>query len=103
VFVEIRINNKVLATPFVVQPSTKPISCRIGGTCLEIIPLPVQTFTIHVSMTTIVNQPMEGSERFNEKHDEPINPSFTILDSRLKSLEFISTSVPLTPHQIGIG
>ncbi len=37
---------------------------------------------------------MEGNERSNKEHVEPINPSFTILDNRLESLESISTSVP---------
>jgi hypothetical protein len=41
---------------------------------------------------------MEGSERFDKKQVEFINPSFTILDSRLESLEFLSANVPLTPH-----
>jgi hypothetical protein len=54
-------------------------------------------------MTTVFNQPVEGSERSNKKHDELVNLSFTILDSRLKYLEFMSINVPLTPHQIGIG
>jgi hypothetical protein len=44
-----------------------------------------------------------GNERFDKEHDELVNPSYTILDNRLKSLEFLSTNVPLTPHQIGIG
>ncbi len=44
---------------------------------------------------------MEGSERFDKEHVELVNLSFTILDNRLAYLEFISTSVPLTPHQIG--
>jgi hypothetical protein len=44
---------------------------------------------------------MEGNERSDKEHVEHGNPSFTILDSRLESLEFISISVPLTPHQIG--
>jgi hypothetical protein len=46
---------------------------------------------------------MEGSERFDKKQDEHVNPTYTMLDNRLKSLEFLSTSVPLTPHHIGIG
>jgi hypothetical protein len=54
-------------------------------------------------MTTIVDQPMEGSERSDKKQNEPMNILFTILNSRLKFLEFISTNVPLTPHQISIG
>ncbi len=39
---------------------------------------------------------VEGSDRFDKKHEEPINPSYTIIDNRLESLEFISTNVPLT-------
>ncbi len=54
-------------------------------------------------MTIIVNQLVEDSERSNKEQVELVNPSFTILDSRLESLEFISTSIPMTPHQIGIG
>jgi hypothetical protein len=49
-------------------------------------------------MTTIVRQLVEGSERFDKEQVELVNPSFTILDNRLEYLEFISTSVPLTPH-----
>jgi hypothetical protein len=101
--VKIGTSSKVPTTPYVVQLVTKPISPLRGETCLEIIPLPIQTFIIPISMTTIVSQPMEGSERFDKKQDEPMNPSFIILDSRLKSLEFISISVLITPHQISIG
>jgi hypothetical protein len=54
-------------------------------------------------MTIVVNQPMEGIERFDKKQDELVNPSFTILDNRFKILEFISISVLLITHQIGIG
>jgi hypothetical protein len=39
VFVEIGTSSKILATSFVVQLITKPISPLRGGTCLEIIPL----------------------------------------------------------------
>jgi hypothetical protein len=42
------------------------------------------------------------SERFDKEHVEPIDPSFIVLDSRVKRLEFLSTSLPMTPHQIGI-
>jgi hypothetical protein len=54
-------------------------------------------------MTTVISQHVEGSERFDTEQVEPVNPSSTILDSRLESLEFISINVLLTPHQIGIG
>jgi hypothetical protein len=46
---------------------------------------------------------MEGSERYDKEQVELVNLSFTILNSRLGSLEFITTIVLLTPHQIGIG
>jgi hypothetical protein len=46
---------------------------------------------------------MEGSERSDKKHDENVNPSFTIVDSGLESLKFTCTNVPLTPHHISIG
>jgi len=41
---------------------------------------------------------MEVSERYDKKHDEFVSPTYTILDNRLKSLEFLSINVPLTPH-----
>jgi hypothetical protein len=89
--------------PFMGRRVTKPVSPLEGGTSLEIIPLHVQTFIIHVQITIVVSQHVEGSERFNNKHDEHVNPTYTILDNRLESLEFLSTSILLTPHQIGIG
>ncbi len=46
---------------------------------------------------------MRGSERFAKEHVELVDPSFTILDSRIKPLEFLFANLPLTPHQIGIG
>jgi hypothetical protein len=54
-------------------------------------------------MTIVVNKHVEDSERFDKEQVKHVNPSFTILDSRLESLEFLFASVPLTPHQIGIG
>jgi hypothetical protein len=36
-------------------------------------------------------------------HAEPIDPSFNVLDSKVKPLEFLSTSLFVTPHHIGIG
>jgi hypothetical protein len=65
VSMEIGTNSRVLATPFVVQliVITKPISPLRGITCLEIIPLHVQTFTIHVQVTIVTNEPMRGNEK----------------------------------------
>jgi hypothetical protein len=70
-------SSKVLATPYVLHV-IKLISPLRGGTSLEIIPLHVQIFIILVSVTIIVNQPMEGSERSNKKQDELVKPSYTI-------------------------
>ncbi len=84
--------------PSMVQHVMKPISPPKGGTCLEIIPLLVQIFTIPIIMTIIVSQLVEGNEKSDKEHIELVNPSFTILDSRLKFLELISTNVPFTPH-----
>ncbi len=46
---------------------------------------------------------MKGSEKSVKEHVEPIDPSFTILDSGVGLLGFVFVSLPLTPHQIGIG
>ncbi len=54
-------------------------------------------------MTIVVSQHAGGSERFDKAHVEHVNISFTILDNILDYLKFIFPSVPLTPHQIGIG
>ncbi len=45
---------------------------------------------------------MVDNKRSDKEHVEPVNPSFTILDSKLESLKFLFASLPLTPHQIGI-
>jgi hypothetical protein len=49
-------------------------------------------------ITIVVSQLVEGSERFDNKQHEHVNLTYIILDNRLESLEFLSTSVPLTPH-----
>jgi len=62
---EIRTSTRALATPFVVQPvaTTKPISPLRGGTCLEIIPLHVHIFTIHVQVPTITKH-VESNDKY---------------------------------------
>jgi hypothetical protein len=45
-------------------------------------------------MTIIVNKHVEDSERFDKEQVEPVNPSFTALDNRLESLEFLFAGVP---------
>jgi hypothetical protein len=86
-----------------VQLVNKPNSPLKGGKALKIIPLPIQTFIIHIPMTTNVNQSVEGCGRSDKKHVEHVNISFTILDNRLESSKFLSTKVLMSPHQIGIG
>ncbi len=46
---------------------------------------------------------MRGNEIFTKEHVKLINPSFIVLDSRVKPLEFLSINLIVTPHQIGIG
>ncbi len=46
---------------------------------------------------------MRGSEKFVKEQVEPVDFPFTILDSGVGPLEFLSPSLPLTLHQIGIG
>jgi hypothetical protein len=98
VSMEIGTNSNVATMPSMVQPVTKPISPLKGGKSLKIIPLLVQAFIISILITIVVSQSVEGSERSDKKHAELVNPSYIILDSRLKYLEFLSTSVLVTPH-----
>jgi len=101
---EIGTNSRVLATPFVVQRIliTKPISPLRGITCLEIIPLHVQTFTIHVQVTIVTNEPMKGNEKYVKEQVELVDSSFTLLDNIIEPLVFLFANLPLIPHQIGI-
>jgi hypothetical protein len=66
VYVEIKTSSRILTTTFVVQlvASIKPISPLRGGTCLEIVPLHVQIFTIHVQVTIVTTKLMKGGEKF---------------------------------------
>ncbi len=63
------------------------------------MPLLVRAFSILVQVTTVTNEPMRASERFAKKQAKPIDPSFIILDNRVKPLEFLSSSLPLTPRR----
>lgn len=47
---------------------------------------------------TIINELVRGSEKIVKEHVEPIDPSFIILDNKLEPLDFLSTSLSLTPH-----
>ncbi len=66
---EIGTNKKVLVTPSMVQPIaiTKLVSPLRGGTCLKIIPLPVQTFTIHVQAAIVTSELVRSNEKFVKK------------------------------------
>jgi hypothetical protein len=70
---EIRTNTITLATPFVVQhvATTSPLK---GGTCLEIIPLPIHIFTIHVQVTTTTT-----TTKRVESNNKSIKEKFTLL------------------------
>jgi hypothetical protein len=90
--------------PSMVQPIaiTKLVSPLRGGRGLEVIPLPIQTFTIFVLVANVANELVKGSEKPNKEQVEHVNPSFTTLNNRVKSLEFLYASLLLTPHQIGM-
>jgi hypothetical protein len=105
IFVEIGTNSKTLATPSMVQPiaTSKLISPLRGGIGLKIIPSHVQTFTLHFQITTITIEPVRGSEKYVKEQAKLIDPSFIVLDRGVGPLEFLSTSLLLTPHEIGIG
>jgi hypothetical protein len=64
--VEIKTSSRTLTTTFVVQlvANIKTISPLKDGTCLEIVPLHVHIFTIHVQVTTITTKLMRGGEKF---------------------------------------
>ncbi len=47
-------SSKIPVKPYVVQIVIKLVSSLKGGTSFKIIPLHVQTFTIHVPMTIVV-------------------------------------------------
>ncbi len=46
---------------------------------------------------------MKGSEKFVKKHVKPIDPSFIVLDNRVRPLEFLFAILSLTPHHTGVG
>ncbi len=102
---EIGTNNIIPTTPTIVQPivATKSVSPVIGGTSLEIIPLPIQTFTIHIQVTIVFIKHVKGNEKSVTKQTKLVDPSFTILNSGVGPLEFLSISLSLTPHQTNIG
>jgi len=47
---------------------------------------------MHIPVTIVVNKHVEDSEKSNKKWVEPVNLSFTILNIRLKFLEFLSVN-----------
>ncbi len=102
---EIGTKSKTPTTPIIVQPivATKLVYPLIAGTSLEIIPLPIQTFTIHVQVAIIVTEPVKGSEKSIMEQIELVDPSFIVLNNGVGPLEFLYVSLSLTPHQTSIG
>jgi len=71
-----------------------------GGTCLEIIPLPIQFFVIHVQVIIIVItivEPIEGSAKSVRDRAEHVDFSLSIIHIRIKPQEFLFTTLPLAP------
>jgi 2-polyprenyl-3-methyl-5-hydroxy-6-metoxy-1,4-benzoquinol methylase len=52
-------------------------------------PLHVQTFAILVQVATVIIEHVKSSERFVKEHVKLIDPSFTLLDSKIEPLEFL--------------
>ncbi len=46
---------------------------------------------------------MESNDKSIKEHVEFVDPSFIVFDSKIGPLEFLLATLPLTPHQIGIG
>jgi hypothetical protein len=45
---------------------------------------------------------VKGNEIFTKEQAKHVAPSFTLLDNKIESLQFLSISLPLTPHHVGI-
>ncbi len=94
VYVEIKTSTRTSSASFAFGPNpkeqlvviTKLISPIRGGTCLEIIPLLVITLTIPVEVIL-----------------ELVLTLSLVVSSGLESLEFLFTTILLTPPQIGVG
>jgi uncharacterized membrane protein len=68
--VEIGTSCKVPTTPSMVQlvAITKLVNPLKGGTSFKIMPLPIQTFSIHVQVAIVINELVKGSERSAKEH-----------------------------------
>jgi hypothetical protein len=93
VYVEIKTSTRTTSASFTFGPNpreqpviTKLISPIRGGTCLEIIPLLVIILTIPVEVIL-----------------ELVVTLSLVVSSGLESLEFLFTTILLTPPQIGVG
>jgi hypothetical protein len=103
--VEIETNSKAPTTTLsIIQPiaTTKLVSPLRSGIGLDIIPLLAQICIMYVQVITITIKSMEGSDKFVKEHVEPIDPPFIVFDSGIGPLEFLSITLFLTPHQMGI-
>ncbi len=82
---------------------TKPVCLLRGGTSLEIIPLHVYILFVPIQVTTAITELVESSDKSIKEQVEHVDPSFIIFNSGIGPLEFLLATLPLTPHQIGIG
>ncbi len=82
---EIGTNSKALATPSMVQPvtTTKLVSPQRGGIGLEIIPLLVQSFSVHVQVTIATTKLVDSSDKSVKEQVEHVDPSFYVFDSEM--------------------
>lgn len=78
--------------------TTKPTSLLRGGIGSEIIFMSIKIFVVPTKVITIEH--VEG----NETTRENIEPIYTsTITNIVEPLEFLSTTLPFTPPQIGIG
>ncbi len=100
VYVEIGTNNKVPTMPSMVQPIsiTKPISPLKRWNRFKNHTLTYSNFYHTYSSCHVINEPMKGSEKFAKEQAELVDFLFIVLDNKVEPLEFLSTSLPLTPH-----
>jgi hypothetical protein len=105
VIVEIGTSNRTPTTPSLVQhvATTKPINPLRGGTCLESIPLLFRFFFVPIQVIIATTKLVDSSDKSIQEHVEHVDLSFTVFDIGTDPLEFLLVTLPLTPHQIGIG
>ncbi len=104
VFIEIGTNSKTPTTPSVVHvATTRLVNPLKGGTYFKFISLPIQFFSVPIQVIIATTKFVDSSDKFVKEHVEHVDPSFTIFDIGIEPSEFLLVTLPLTPHQIGIG